>query len=164
MAESIYDIECTTIDAQPIKLERYRGKVLLIVNTASFCGFTPQYKGLERLYKAYQDQGLVVLGFPCNDVFQEPLNDERIHEFCVRNYSVSFPMFAKINVNGKHTAPLFSLLKNSARGWFGSESIKWNFTKFLVDRRGQVVGRYAPATYPGQLRARIEKLLKDADV
>lgn len=156
---SLYNIECLTINHEPVTLEQYRGKVLLIVNTASFCGFTPQYKGLENLYRTYRERGLVVLGFPSNDFIQEPMSDQRISDFCVRNYGVSFPLFAKASVNNEQTAPLFKLLKSSARGWFGSEAIKWNFTKFLVDRSGNVVGRFGPTTYPRRLRARIETLL-----
>lgn len=159
MTDSLYDIECMSIDHEPIALDQYRGQVLLIVNTASFCGFTPQYRGLEHLYRTYHDNGFSVLGFPSNDFVQEPFGDQRISDFCVSNYGVSFPMFAKVTLNGTNTAPLFKLLKARARGWFGSEAIKWNFTKFLVDRNGRVVDRFSPATYPRQLRSRIEALL-----
>ncbi|MDB6060469.1 MAG: Glutathione peroxidase [Verrucomicrobiaceae bacterium] len=160
MTESLFDIECMTIDHEPATLEQYRGKVILVVNTASFCGFTPQYKGLEHLYRTYRERGFIVLGFPSNDFIQEPMGDKRISEFCVRNYGVSFPMFAKVSINGNDAAPLFKLLKARARGLFGSEAIKWNFTKFLIDRSGDVVGRYGPATYPRRLRSRIESLLR----
>lgn len=159
MAESIYDIECTTMDHDRVRLDRYRGQVLLIVNTASFCGFTPQYKGLEHLQRTYHDRGFSVLGFPSNDFAQEPFGDQRISEFCVRSYGVSFPLFSKTSVNGADAAPLFKLLKSKAPGWFGSETIKWNFTKFLVDRHGDVVARFGPGTYPRQLCAKIEALL-----
>jgi glutathione peroxidase len=148
-----------SIDHEPIPLAQYRGNVLLIANTASFCGFTPQYRGLEYLYRTYRARGFVVLGFPSNDFIQEPLGDKRISEFCVRNYGVSFPMFGKVTVNGPDTAPLFKLLKARARGLFGSEAIKWNFTKFLVDRNGTVIGRFGPTTFPRQLSSRIESLL-----
>jgi len=159
MTDLLYDIECLSIDHEPTTLAKYRGQVLLIVNTASFCGFSPQYKGLEYLYRTYHSQGFSVLGFPSNDFVQEPFNDQRISDFCVRNYAVSFPMFAKVNVTGAEAAPLFKLLKSKARGWFGSEAIKWNFTKFLIDREGRVVARFGPTTYPRQLRKRIEALL-----
>ena len=159
MSDSIYDIECTTIDHQRIALREYRDRVMLIVNTASFCGYTPQYKGLEYLYRTYQQRGFVVLGFPCNQFAQEPFDSQRIADFCVRNYGVSFPMFAKTRVNGERADPLFRFLKARARGLFGIEAIKWNFTKFLVDREGRVVGRFGPGTFPRRLSVRIEKLL-----
>jgi len=141
-------------------LGEYADKVLLIVNTASQCGFTPQYAGLEALYQRYQARGLVVLGFPCNQFgAQEPGDATEIASFCQQNYGVSFPMFAKIDVNGDAAHPLFKHLKKSAPGLLGSEGIKWNFTKFLLDRKGEVVGRYAPATAPEAIAKDIEALL-----
>ena len=141
-------------------LAEYAGKVLLIVNTASHCGFTPQYEGLETLYQKYKDRGLLVLGFPCNQFgAQEPGRESEISSFCQKNYGVSFPMFAKIEVNGDNTHPLYQHLKKSAPGLLGSEAIKWNFTKFLIGPDGKVE-RYAPATKPSALKADIEKLLK----
>ncbi|HMW55114.1 MAG TPA: glutathione peroxidase [Accumulibacter sp.] len=138
----------------------YAGKILLIVNTASHCGFTPQYADLEALYQRYREQGLVVLGFPCNQFgSQEPGDAEEIASFCQKNYGVSFPMFAKIDVNGNDAHPLYQYLKKAAPGLLGSEGIKWNFTKFLVDRQGAVIGRYAPATAPESIAGDIEKLL-----
>lgn len=138
----------------------YAGKVLLIVNTASHCGFTPQYAALEALYQRYRERGLVVLGFPCNQFgSQEPGEAEEIASFCQKNYGVSFPMFAKIDVNGNEAHPLYQYLKKAAPGLLGSEGIKWNFTKFLVDRQGEVVERYAPATAPESIARDIEKLL-----
>lgn len=138
----------------------YAGKILLIVNTASHCGFTPQYADLEALYQRYREQGLVVLGFPCNQFgSQEPGDAEEIAGFCQKNYGVSFPMFAKIEVNGDDAHPLYQYLKKAAPGLLGSEGIKWNFTKFLVDRQGEVVERYAPATAPESIARDIEKLL-----
>lgn len=138
----------------------YAGMVLLIVNTASKCGFTPQYEGLEALYQRYKSRGLVILGFPCNQFGdQEPGSSNEIASFCQKNYGVSFPMFARIEVNGEHTHPLFQYLKKSARGLLGSEGIKWNFTKFLLNREGEVIKRYAPATAPAALAEDIEALL-----
>lgn len=138
----------------------YAGKILLIVNTASKCGFTPQYEGLEALYQRYTSRGLVILGFPCNQFGdQEPGSANEIASFCQINYGVSFPMFARIEVNGEHTHPLFQYLKKSARGLLGSEGIKWNFTKFLLNREGEVLKRYAPATAPASLAEDIEALL-----
>jgi len=138
----------------------YTGKVLLIVNTASHCGFTPQYAGLEALYQRYRERGLVVLGFPCNQFgSQEPGDAEEIAGFCQKNYGVSFPMFAKIEVNGDDAHPLYQYLKKAAPGLLGSEAIKWNFTKFLVNRQGEVNERYAPATAPESIANDIEKLL-----
>lgn len=141
-------------------LAQYRGRVLLIVNTASECGFTPQYKGLEALYEQFKDRGLVVLGFPCNQFrAQEPGTAEQIAAFCEKNYGVTFPLFAKIEVNGVHAHPLFQHLKTEAPGVLGSKSIKWNFTKFLVGKDGTVFKRYAPQTRPEQLVRDIEMLL-----
>jgi len=156
----VYDLEVQRLNGDPAKLSEYRGKVLLIVNTASQCGFTPQYSGLEALYRKYQERGLEILGFPCNQFGrQEPGGPEEIAEFCHVNYGVTFPMFAKVDVNGKHAHPLFQLLKREARGVLGSEPIKWNFTKFLVGRDGKVIDRYGSATKPEQLEADIEAAL-----
>ncbi|HEY1186172.1 MAG TPA: glutathione peroxidase [Gemmata sp.] len=159
-ATSIYEIPLTTIDGKPTTLEPYRGQVLLVVNVASKCGFTGQYKGLEELYRKYKDRGLVILGFPCNQFMgQEPGNAEEIQSFCSLEYDVTFPMFAKVDVNGASAHPLYHHLKSAARGTLGTRGIKWNFTKFLVDRTGNVVSRHGPMTAPQQLGADIEKLL-----
>lgn len=157
---SIYEIEVETIDGQKTKLDTYRGDVLLIVNTASKCGFTPQFAGLEALHKKYANRGLRILGFPCNQFGkQDPGSNEEIAEFCERNYGVSFPMHQKIEVNGAGTHPLYRRLKESAPGVLGTEAIKWNFTKFLVDRDGRRIKRFAPKTTPEELEAEIEALL-----
>lgn len=164
---TVFDFEADTLAptpaAQPKMLADYRGSVLLIVNTASQCGFTPQYAGLEKLYRTYKDRGLVVLGFPCNQFgAQEPGSAEAIGAFCEKNYGVSFPMFAKIDVNGPSAHPLYQYLKKQKPGLLGpigGGAIKWNFTKFLIDRAGRVVGRYAPSTKPESLTGHIEKLL-----
>ena len=149
-----------TLQGQTQPLATYAGKVLLIVNTASQCGFTPQYAGLEALYQKYKDRGLIILGFPCNQFgAQEPGSADEIGAFCQKNYGVSFPMFAKIEVNGDNAHPLYQHLKKSAPGVLGSEAIKWNFTKFLIDRNGQVVRRYAPTDTPEKIAEDIEKLL-----
>lgn len=156
----IYDFSAQAIDGREVPLADYRGKVLLIVNTASKCGFTPQYDGLEKLYGDLSGRGLVVLGFPCNQFGQqEPGDAAEIANFCKLSYDVSFPMFAKIEVNGAGVHPLYKWLKGEAKGLLGSEAIKWNFTKFLVDRNGRVIDRYAPTTKPEAIRADIEKLL-----
>jgi glutathione peroxidase len=161
MTQSIYDFMVTGIDGKEVQLGQYKDKVLLIVNTASKCGFTKQYAGLEELYKKYQNQGLVVLGFPCNQFLnQEPGDEAEIKNFCTLNYAVTFPMFTKIEVNGDNTHPLYKFLKKEASGILGSEAIKWNFTKFLVNKLGDVVNRYAPATEPLSLTQDIEQLLK----
>lgn len=160
MNTSIYDFKVARLDGSATGLDAYRGKVLLIVNTASACGFTPQYAGLETLYRKWQARGFVVLGFPCNQFgAQEPGDAATIGRFCQANYGVTFPMFAKIEVNGENAHPLYRYLKHEAAGVLGSEAIKWNFTKFLVDRNGQVVGRHAPATKPEDLAGDIEALL-----
>jgi glutathione peroxidase len=160
MQSSIYDFNAALLNGEEVHLDTYRGKVLLIVNTASECGFTPQYAGLETLYRNLQDRGFVVLGFPCNQFgAQEPGDATAIAQFCERNFGVTFPVFAKIDVNGEYTHPLYCYLKHEAAGVLGTEAIKWNFTKFLVDRSGQVVGRYAPATKPEDLSQAIEALL-----
>ena len=157
---SIYDISVNDIHGKPVKLARYKRKVLLIVNTASKCGFTPQYEGLEALHRNLNAKGLEVLGFPCNQFgAQEPGSEADIAQFCEMNYGVSFPMFAKVDVNGGHASPLYRHLKSAKPGVLGSEAIKWNFTKFLVDREGNVVERYAPQTEPKALEADIGKLL-----
>ncbi|WP_181556662.1 glutathione peroxidase [Thermaerobacillus caldiproteolyticus] len=157
---SIYDFTVKTIRGEEKSLADYKGKVLLIVNTASKCGFTPQYKELQELYEQYRDHGFVVLGFPCNQFGQqEPGTEQEIEQFCQVNYGVTFPMFAKVDVNGEHAHPLFVYLTEKAPGIFGTKAIKWNFTKFLVDRYGNVVERFAPKTKPSDLKAEIEKLL-----
>ena len=157
---SIYDISVNDIHGKPVKLARYKGKVLLIVNPASKCGFTPQYEGLEALHRNLNAKGLEVLGFPCNQFgAQEPGSEADIAQFCEMNYGVSFPMFAKVDVNGGHASPLYRHLKSAKPGVLGSEAIKWNFTKFLVDRNGEVVQRYSPQTEPKDLEADIRNLL-----
>ena len=157
---TIYDFNAIDIAGQEVSLADYRGKVLLIVNTASKCGFTPQYEGLETLYRDLQDKGLVVLGFPCNQFGnQEPGDAEEIANFCKLTYDVNFPMFAKIDVNGAAAAPLYEFLKREARGLMGSKAIKWNFTKFLVDREGNVIKRFGPQETPERLRGAVEALL-----
>ncbi len=155
---SLYEFEVTSLlGEEPYSLDRYRGKVLLIVNTASKCGFTPQFEGLERLYADFKERGLVVLGFPCNQFMnQEPGASDEIASFCQKNYGVSFPMHTKIEVNGAQAHPLYEHLKKAAPGLLGSEAIKWNFTKFLVGKDGKVVTRYAPKTEPAALAADIE--------
>ena len=157
---SLYDFAAQTLDGQPAPLADYRGRVVLIVNTASKCGFTPQYEGLEALWRDYQDKGLTILGFPCNQFgAQEPGNAEEIANFCSLTYDVSFPMMDKIDVNGPKTDPLYAFLKHEKKGLLGSESIKWNFTKFLIDKSGKVVARFAPTDTPQSLKGAIEKLL-----
>lgn len=157
---NIYDIEVKDIDAHALKLEKYKGRVMLIVNVASNCGYTGQYEGLQKLHEKYSDKGLSVLGFPCNQFLsQEPGTEEEIKNFCMSKFGVGFDMFSKIDVNGDNTHPLYVFLKSKASGFLGSEGIKWNFTKFLVDREGKVIQRYAPSTTPAQIEADIEKLL-----
>jgi glutathione peroxidase len=158
--DCVYDFEVNLLNGDPVKLSEYRGKTLLIVNTASQCGFTPQYSGLEKLYDKFKARGLEVFGFPCNQFGkQEPGSSTEIAEFCSVNYGVTFPMFEKIDVNGKDTHPLYRYLKREARGVLGSEPIKWNFTKFLVNREGKAVGRYGSTTKPEQIEADIEAAL-----
>lgn len=158
--QTVYDFTATTIHGEEQSLDRFRGKVLLIVNTASKCGFTPQFEGLQSLYTELKDKGLEVLGFPCNQFRnQDPADDQAISEFCSLNYGVDFPMFSKIDVNGPGAHPLFQYLKREAKGLLGSEGVKWNFTKFLVDQQGRVVGRYPPTTKPEAIRKDIEQLL-----
>lgn len=157
---AITDFQVKTADGGQTSLEAYRGKVLLIVNTASKCGFTPQYEGLEALHRDYADRGFEVLAFPCNQFgAQEPGDAAEIANFCSLTYDVTFPVFAKIDVNGERADPLFERLKSDAPGLLGSKAIKWNFTKFLVNREGEVVDRYAPTTKPEDIRKDIEKLL-----
>jgi len=157
---SFYDFSAETLDGKPAPLDAYRGKVVLVVNTASKCGFTKQYEGLEKLYKRFRDRGLVVLGFPCNQFgHQEPGDAEEIANFCSLTYDVQFPMMRKIDVNGPKTEPLYAWLKTQKKGVLGTEGIKWNFTKFLVDRSGQVTARYAPTVEPKALEGAIEALL-----
>ncbi|PJK08990.1 glutathione peroxidase [Lysobacteraceae bacterium NML08-0793] len=155
-----FDFAATTIDGKPFALAALRGKVLLVVNTASACGFTPQLQGLQALSAQYQSQGLVVLGFPCNQFGgQDPKPDAEIAQFCERNYGVSFPMMAKVNVNGDEAHPLFAWLKSEAPGVLGIQAIKWNFTKFLIGRDGQVLRRFAPQDKPESLTSAIEQAL-----
>lgn len=157
---SIYDLSAKTIDGNDLSLSEYKGKVMLVVNTASKCGFTPQYEGLEELYRQYKDKGLVILGFPCDQFgHQEPGDEEEIKNFCSLTYDVSFPMFAKIDVNGDNTHPVYKYLKGEKAGLLGSQGIKWNFTKFLVDPEGKVVKRYAPTDKPASLAKDVEKLI-----
>jgi len=159
----IYTLPLAGKDGSSTTLEGYKGKVLLIVNTASKCGFTPQFEGLEKLYQKYKDQGLVVLGFPCNQFKQQdPGTQEEIESFCQVNYGVSFPIFQKIDVNGDNMAPLYKYLKKEAPGLLGSQKIKWNFTKFLVSADGSHIERFATATKPEKLEGAIEKLLPDS--
>ncbi|QHS09860.1 glutathione peroxidase [Sinimarinibacterium sp. NLF-5-8] len=157
---TIYDFEAQTLDGRRVKLDTYKGKVLLIVNTASECGFTPQYKGLEALWRKYQPQGLIILGFPCNQFgHQEPGENTQIGAFCSKNFGVTFPLFSKIDVNGDNAHPLYQYLKAQAPGIVGSQAIKWNFTKFLVDRSGKVVKRFASVQTPEKIDAQIAALL-----
>ena len=157
---SVHDCEANRITGGPARLDQYKGKALLIVNTASKCGFTPQYQGLEKLYGKFKDRGLEILGFPCNQFgHQEPGSSEEIQEFCSLNYGVSFPMFEKIEVNGDHAHPLYQYLKAEAPGILGSKRIKWNFTKFLVDGDGLVIKRYGSTTKPEQVEADIAALV-----
>ena len=160
-AATLYSIPVTTLDGRTVTLEQFRGKVLLVVNVASQCGYTPQYAGLEELYRTYSDRGLVVLGFPCNQfLWQEPGSADDIQATCSVRFGVTFPLFSKILVNGSNTHPLYQLLKAARRGLLGTEAIKWNFTKFLVDRSGNVVGRFSALTKPDKLKREIERLLQ----
>lgn len=159
-AATVYDFSADLLDGQSLPLSYFKGHVLLIVNTASKCGFTPQYGALEELYQTFKKRGFEVLGFPCNQFgAQEPGTAKQIAKFCERNYGVSFPMFAKVDVNGPETHPLYRYLKAEKRGWLGMQRIKWNFTKFLVDRQGRVVKRHAPTVDPRMLKPEIEQLL-----
>lgn len=158
--QSLYDIQVQTIAGETRPMGEYQGKVLLIVNTASKCGFTPQFEGLQKLYEQLHEKGLEVLGFPCNQFLsQDPGSNDEISQFCSLNYGVEFPMFAKLEVNGPETHPLFQYLKSQAKGVMGSERIKWNFTKFLVNRDGEVLKRYPPTAKPEELRKDVEQLL-----
>jgi len=157
---AFYDFSAPRLDGSPQALADYRDKVVLVVNVASHCGFTPQYAGLEALWRDYRDRGLVILGFPCNQFGeQEPGNAEEIAQFCSLTYDVTFPLFAKVDVNGSAESPIWAWLKAEAPGIFGTEAIKWNFTKFLLDRQGNVVERYAPTVEPKDIAADIERLL-----
>ncbi|WP_396431046.1 glutathione peroxidase [Limnohabitans sp.] len=157
---SLYDLEALGIDNQPVGLSRFKGQVMLIVNTASACGFTPQFAGLEKLHKTYGDKGLAVLGFPCNQfASQDPGDDAQIANFCQKNYGVSFQMMSKIKVNGEHAHPLYQWLTAEAPGILGSKAIKWNFTKFLVGKDGRVIKRYAPQDAPEKMAKDIEAAL-----
>ena len=160
---TVHDYSAKTIDGEDRKLSDYKGKVMMIVNTASKCGFTPQYTGLEKVFREFRGRGLVVLGFPCDQFgHQEPGDENEIKKFCLLNYDVTFPMFSKVDVNGDHAHPLFKYLKNEAPGLLGSRGIKWNFTKFLVDKSGQVVKRYGSMDKPESIIKDIEKLLSAA--
>lgn len=157
---SIYDYSVKNIRGEDISLSEYANKVLLIVNTASKCGFTPQYTGLQKLYEQHSAAGLEILGFPCNQFnHQEPGSEEEIASFCQLNHGVTFPLFAKVDVNGSNAHPLYQYLTKEAPGLLGSKSVKWNFTKFLVDRNGKVLKRFAPTDTPEQIEAHIIKLL-----
>ncbi|MFT5705199.1 MAG: glutathione peroxidase [Shewanella sp.] len=160
MSTSIGDFTLNSIQGTPVSFADFKGKVILVVNTASGCGFTPQYKGLQALYDTYGPDNFVVLGFPCNQFGQqESASESEIQSFCELNFSVSFPLFEKIEVNGENAHPLYRYLKSSAKGILGSEGIKWNFTKFLIDANGNVIERYAPTTKPEAIAKTIEKLL-----
>lgn len=160
MSLSLSDFSANRLDGTSQALADYAGQVVLVVNVASKCGLTPQYEGLEALYRQHKDKGLVILGFPCNQFAeQEPGNSQEIAQFCTLNYGVSFPLFERIEVNGEGAHPLYEWLKSSAPGLLGTEAIKWNFTKFLLDRNGVVVERFAPTTEPAEIAPAIEKLL-----
>jgi glutathione peroxidase len=157
---TVYDFRIKTIDGVEVSLSDYKGQVLLMVNVASRCGFTPQYKGLEELYRKYHDRGLAILGFPCNQFgSQEPGSASEIKTFCETNYNITFPLFSKIDVNGQNAHPLYEFLKGVKRGIFGTRNIKWNFTKFLVDRKGNPIKRYSPRVKPETLTGDIQRLL-----
>jgi len=156
-----YDFTAKDIRGKEISMSIYKNKVLLVVNVASKCGYTPQYEGLEKIYKKYHAQGFEILGFPCNQFKgQEPGTEKEIHNFCKVNYGVTFPLFSKIDVNGDHTHPLYTYLKKEAPGFLGTQSIKWNFTKFLINKNGKVIKRYGSSTKPAELADDIEALLK----
>ncbi|MBM7703219.1 glutathione peroxidase [Metabacillus iocasae] len=158
---SVYEYSAKTIKGEDVSLDHYKGKVMLIVNTASKCGFTPQYKDLQALHEEYSGQNVNILGFPCNQFGgQEPGQEQEIEQFCELNYGVTFPMFAKVDVKGEDAHPLFTYLTEKAPGLLGSKAIKWNFTKFLVNQNGEVVKRYAPQTSPKEIKKDIEELLK----
>ncbi|GGF74082.1 glutathione peroxidase [Wenyingzhuangia marina] len=156
---NFYNLKATLLNGKTVAMEQYKGKTIIIVNTASKCGLTPQYEGLENLYQKYKDQGLVILGFPCNQFGkQESGTSDEIQEFCQINYGVSFPMFEKIEVNGNNTHPIFKYLKSKLGGCFGSK-IKWNFTKFIIDKNGKTVKRFVPITKPEKMEKLIKKIL-----
>ncbi|MEE6451947.1 glutathione peroxidase [Gottfriedia acidiceleris] len=158
---SIYDFEVKDSKGQDVSLSKYKDKVMIVVNTASACGYTPQYKDLQALYEEYKEDGLEILGFPCNQFMnQEPGSNEEIQSFCELNFGVTFPIFGKIDVNGDKADPLFKYLSSKAPGIMGLKSIKWNFTKFIIDKNGEVIERFAPQTNPQEMRSTIEKLLK----
>ncbi len=160
MAQNFYDFKAVTLQGKETGMDAYKGKVVVVVNTASKCGLTPQYEGLEKLYRDYKDKGLVILGFPCNQFAnQEPGSEKEIAEGCLINYGVSFPMFSKVNVNGTEAHPIYKYLKKELRGFPGSE-LKWNFTKFIIDRNGKPYKRVSPYIKPESMRKDIEKLLK----
>ncbi|MBA1421112.1 MAG: glutathione peroxidase [Epsilonproteobacteria bacterium] len=160
MQKHFYDFEAKNIKGETISMSQYKGKVVLVVNVASECGFTPQYEGLEKMYKTYKAQGFEILAFPCNQFGeQEPGSAEEIQKFCSSKFSVTFPLFEKIDVNGDNTHPLYVFLKSKATGFLGTESIKWNFTKFLINKEGKVIDRYGSATKPAKITEDIEKLL-----
>jgi glutathione peroxidase len=160
MQKTIYDFSVRNIEGQDQSLKDFQGKVLLVVNVASKCGFTPQYEGLEKLHKDLKPRGFEVLGFPCNQFGkQEPGDEAEIKNFCKLSYDVSFPMFAKVDVNGSNAAPLYDFLKSERPGLLGTKAVKWNFTKFLINKKGEVVERFAPTDKPEDLKARIEQLL-----
>jgi glutathione peroxidase len=158
---SIYDFEVKDSKGEEVSLSKYKDKVMIVVNTASACGYTPQYKDLQALYEEYKEDGLEILGFPCNQFMnQEPGSNEEIQSFCELNFGVTFPVFGKIDVNGDKADPLFKYLSSEAPGIMGLKSIKWNFTKFIIDKNGEVIERFAPQTNPQEMRSIIEKLLK----
>lgn len=160
MTDNVYAFKGVNMQGKEVALSDYQGKVLLIVNTASKCGFTPQFKGLESLYQQYRDKGLEILGFPCNQFgHQDPGSNDEISQFCELNYGVTFPMFQKVDVNGDSAHPLFKFLKTQAPGLLGTQAIKWNFTKFLVDKNGKVVDRYAPTDTPEKIAKDVARLL-----
>ena len=160
METTLHSFKVKAADQSEITLDKYKNQVVLIVNVASKCGYTPQYKGLEELYLKYKNRGLVILGFPCNQFKgQEPGSDQEIQQFCTLNYGVSFPILAKVDVNGAAAAPLYQWLKSSARGFLGTQAVKWNFTKFLIGKDGRVIKRFATMTEPRKLERDIEALL-----
>ena len=161
MESKFYEFKAKSLQGKEVSMENFKDKVVVVVNTASKCGFTPQYEGLENLYKDYKDKGLVILGFPCNQFGnQEPGSEKDIAEGCLLNYGVSFPMFSKVDVNGENAHPVFGYLKNELKGTLGN-NIKWNFTKFVIDKNGKPVKRYAPITKPENMKELIEKLLNE---
>jgi glutathione peroxidase len=159
-ATTLYDIAATATDGRAMRLDHFRGKVLLVVNVASRCGFTPQYEGLEALYRRFHDRGFEVLAFPCNQFGrQEPAGNAAIQQFCQEKYAITFPLFEKIDVNGPGAHPLYVFLKAQRPGWMGFQAIRWNFTKFLIDRHGSVVARFGSATTPASIEPRVSALL-----